>query len=104
MLVNISSEAGSIGDCWRKKEFGYSMSKAALNMQSVILQNHLKEYGVKVLAIHPGYMKSYMLGEKNYDADIEPEAAAENIFKLLEEKKDINTPIFYDYQGNELPW
>ncbi|MFW5987913.1 MAG: SDR family NAD(P)-dependent oxidoreductase [bacterium] len=104
LLVNISSEAGSIENCWRKKEYGYSMSKTAVNMQSAILQNHLKEYGIKVFAIHPGYMKSYMLGEKNMDADIEPEESAEKIYKLIFSKKNNFNHIYYDYLGNELPW
>ncbi len=104
VLLNISSEAGSIGECWRKKEFGYSMSKSALNMQSAILQNHLEEYDIKVLAVHPGYMKSYMLGEKNMDADIEPEDSAKKLLELIYKKNDLDLPVFYDYQGNELPW
>ena len=53
-IINISSEAGSIGDAWRKSEFGYCMSKSALNMASKILQNRFKEDNIKVLAIHPG--------------------------------------------------
>lgn len=104
LLVNISSEAGSVGNCWRKKEYGYSMSKTAVNMQSAILQNHLKEYGIKVFAIHPGYMKSYMLGEKNMDADIEPEESAKKIYKLIFKEKNNFNHIYYDYLGNELPW
>jgi len=104
LLINISSEAGSVGNCWRKKEYGYSMSKSALNIQSAILQNHLKEYDIKVLAIYPGYMKSYMLGEKNMDADIEPEESAEKIYQLILEKRDINSSIYYDYQGEKLLW
>lgn len=105
LIINISSEAASIENCWRKKEFGYAMSKAALNMQSAILQNHLKEYGIKVLAIHPGYMKTYMLGEKNLSADIEPEDSALKIYQLfISQKHDLEGPVFYDYQGKQLPW
>ncbi|HEY1405805.1 MAG TPA: SDR family NAD(P)-dependent oxidoreductase, partial [Spirochaetota bacterium] len=62
IFVNISSEAGSISTCWRDREYGYCMSKAALNMQSVILQNKLKPHNVKVLAIHPGWMRTDMGG------------------------------------------
>ena len=32
LIVNISSEAGSIGACYRTDMFDYSMTKAALNM------------------------------------------------------------------------
>ncbi len=67
LILNISSEAGSIADCWRESEFAYSMSKAALNMQSKILQNHLKPRGFKILAVHPGWMRTDMGGA---DADI----------------------------------
>ncbi len=104
LLINISSEAGSIGDCWRKKEFGYSMSKSAVNMQTAILENHLKEYDIKAFALHPGYMKSYMLGEKNMDADIEPEESAESIYSLFIKNPMEKSAIYYDYKGNELPW
>ncbi len=50
LVVNISSEAGSLSDCWRENQFAYCMSKAALNMQSKILQNYLGPRGFKVLA------------------------------------------------------
>lgn len=104
LLINISSEAGSIGDCWREKEYGYSMSKAAVNMQSKIIQNHLQEKGVKVFALHPGYLKTYMLGAKNEEADIEAEESAAEIYRLFVEKRDQFDKIYYDYQGNQLLW
>ena len=37
LIVNISSEAGSVGTCWRESWYAYAMSKAALNMQSALL-------------------------------------------------------------------
>jgi NAD(P)-dependent dehydrogenase (short-subunit alcohol dehydrogenase family) len=61
-IVNISSEAGSISQNWRSREYAYCMSKAALNMQSVILQRRVKDDGVKVLAIQPGWMRTAMGG------------------------------------------
>lgn len=73
VIVNISSEAGSIGECWRDREFDYCMSKAALNMQSVLLQKYLKSEGIKVLAIHPGWMRTDMGGA---EADISPDTSA----------------------------
>ena len=67
LLINISSEAGSISQCFRKDEFGYGMSKAALNMQSKIMQNRLSEFDIKVLAVHPGWMKTDMGGPEASD-------------------------------------
>ena len=76
VLVNISSDAGSIGRCRNAAGFEYYMSKAALNMQSVILQNYLKPHRIKVLAVHPGWVRTDMGGP---GATIEPETAAEGI-------------------------
>ena len=104
LLVNISSEAGSISDCWRKSEIGYSMSKTALNMQSAILQNRLKEYGVKVLAFYPGYVRSYMLGQLNTEATVEPIDSAEGIIEQSLKPQSLEGPIYLDYQGNPIDW
>jgi NAD(P)-dependent dehydrogenase (short-subunit alcohol dehydrogenase family) len=104
LLVNISSEAGSITDCKREKEYGYTMSKAALNMQSVILQNQLKKFGIKIFAIHPGYVKSYMLGRFNTQAAVEAEDSARGIIQQLLQEHLLDGPIFIDYQGQRIDW
>jgi NAD(P)-dependent dehydrogenase (short-subunit alcohol dehydrogenase family) len=101
LIVNISSEAGSIGNCWRSAEFGYCMSKAALNMQSKILQNNLGPQGFKVLAIHPGWMQTDMGGAQ---ADIHPDVSAQGIFELALKEWKPEDAIYMDYQGNVLPW
>jgi NAD(P)-dependent dehydrogenase (short-subunit alcohol dehydrogenase family) len=101
LVINISSEAGSIADCWRESEFAYSMSKAALNLLSKILQNHLGPRGFKVLAVHPGWMRTDMGGAK---ADIEADEAAEGIFRLALRQWVPDDPIYMDYRGQSLPW
>jgi NAD(P)-dependent dehydrogenase (short-subunit alcohol dehydrogenase family) len=102
VLANISSEAGSIGSCPRKGEINYCMSKAALNMQSVILQNYLKKDGIKVLAVHPGWMKTDM-GGKN--ADIEAAESAMGIYNIIEKyKHDLDSPMYLDYKDEKLKW
>ena len=101
LIINVSSEAGSIADCWRESEFAYSMSKAALNMQSRILQNYLKPRGFKVLAIHPGWMMTDMGGA---GADIHPDEAAEGIFNLVQRDWDPDDEIYLDYRGQPMRW
>ncbi|MCX6058672.1 MAG: SDR family oxidoreductase [Chloroflexi bacterium] len=101
LILNISSEAGSITDCWRESEFAYSMSKVALNMQSKILQNHLKPRGFKILAVHPGWMRTDMGGA---DADITADEAAEGIFNLAIKKWDLDDQIYMDYQAQPINW
>ena len=101
LLINISSEAGSIGNCWRTGEFAYCMSKAALNMQSRILQNYVEPQGFRVLAIHPGWMRTDMGGP---DADIHPDESAEGIFGLATSPQGAQDPMYLDYQGKPLQW
>ena len=101
-LVNISSEAGSITNCQRDKEFDYCMSKAALNMQSVILQNYLKNKNIKVLAIHPGWFRSDMGGP---NAHLAVSVAAEGVADRIEKSGgDLSGSVFVDYNGNALEY
>lgn len=101
IIVNISSEAGSITDSWRISEYGYTMSKTALNIQSKVLQNYLKPKGFKVLALHPGWMRTDMGGP---DADISPEQSAEGIIQLVNRDWSSDEGIYFDYRGVPLPW
>ena len=101
LIINISSEAGSIGNCRRTSEYAYCMSKTALNMQSRILQNDLTSRGFKVLVIHPGWMCTDMGGQ---EADIHPDESAEGIFLLALKSWTADDPMFMDYQGNPLVW
>lgn len=101
LIVNISSEAGGITDCQRPSEYAYCMSKSALNMASKILQNALKPGGFKVLAIHPGWMRTDMGGQ---EADIAPDEAAEGIFRLAMKAWQPEEAIYMDYQGSVLSW
>jgi len=78
MIVNFSSEAGSIGNCRRKSEYGYCMSKAALNMASKVLHNRLADENIKVLAVHPQWFQSDMGGSS---APISPAEAAAYVKK-----------------------
>lgn len=107
LIVNISSEAGSIGNSYREAWFGYCMAKAALNMGSTIIHNQIRKEGGRVLLLHPGYVKSYMNGSWNEAGTYTPEEAAANIMRSIEEHKDIvrDKPVYIEADtGNELPW
>lgn len=101
LIVNVSSEAGSIGACWRKSEYSYCMTKAALNMASRILQNALQEEGIKVLAMHPGWFSSDMGG---VEAPFTPCEAAQEIVKLVLDPPGLDGPIFVASNGDEMEW
>jgi len=105
-IVNISSEAGSITDCWREGWFGYCLSKSANNMLSALVHNNLRKLGGKVIAIHPGHVATYMRGHLDTTAKIGPEESARGILNVI---LDMNLPVedrpqFRNYLGESLPW
>jgi NAD(P)-dependent dehydrogenase (short-subunit alcohol dehydrogenase family) len=100
-IVNISSEAGSITDSWRKSEYSYCMSKAALNMAGTILKNALSPEGFIVLQIHPGWFSSDMGGS---EAPITPEDAAKRLVPTILDPKRNHSPQFIDLDGNPMRW
>jgi NAD(P)-dependent dehydrogenase (short-subunit alcohol dehydrogenase family) len=104
-LCFVSSEAGSIGRSERTSWFGYCMSKAALNMGVKILFNDLHPAGYTFRVYHPGWVRSYMHGEKNMDATLEPEeAAAYAIPYFLNNQENENRLMMIDYEGKEWSW
>jgi NAD(P)-dependent dehydrogenase (short-subunit alcohol dehydrogenase family) len=106
LIVNISSEAGSIARNKRINMYGYCMSKAALNMQSSLMHNHLKTLGGQVMVFHPGWLQTYMHGKKDEQAEMTPEKSAEQIIDLvLEYKKYMGEePAYLDMDGSSWPW
>ncbi|MBN1640410.1 MAG: SDR family oxidoreductase [Anaerolineae bacterium] len=104
-LCFVSSEAGSIARCRRTSWYGYCMSKAALNMAVKVLFNHLRPEGYTFRLYHPGWMRTYMGGEKNDQADMEPEeAAAKAIPIFLGEQEDKDSLVLVDHEGQIWPW
>jgi NAD(P)-dependent dehydrogenase (short-subunit alcohol dehydrogenase family) len=100
LIVNVSSEAGSIGDCKRKTEYAYCMSKSALNMGSKLLSNHLAPAGIKVLALHPGWFNSSGQGP----APISAEQASVKVLETILKPHRLEDPLYVDPSGNPLPW
>ena len=102
-VVNVSSEAGSLATCGRSSWFGYCMSKAALNMQSRILENYLAPRGFRVFSVHPGWMRTPMA---NFEGPVPPEEAAANIVRLALDAKPEPTGAsgFVQHDGTMHPW
>ena len=103
VLVNISSEAGSLtSHADYIMRYDYCMSKAALNIQSVILQRYLKPEGIRVLLIHPGWMHTPMGGPK---APVDPADAARGTAELAEELRgSLDRYMYWNYNKTERPW
>jgi len=63
VVVNISSNSGSIAQkrAGGDTGYGYSASKAALNMMTKMLSHELRNSGIIVVALHPGWVRTTML-------------------------------------------
>ena len=106
ILLNVSSEEGSIGEIKRKGNYGYSMSKAALNMASKIFQNEAKEKHIKVYCYHPGWLKTQMGGEKALASSlsISAEESANILYSYLYLNKNKIAGMFFDYKNKKREW
>jgi NAD(P)-dependent dehydrogenase (short-subunit alcohol dehydrogenase family) len=109
LLINISSEAGSMtthADYINR--YDYCMSKAALNIQSIILQRYVKPEGIRVLLFNPGWMHTPMGGP---NAPINPADSARGIADVAENLRNkprssdkAESDMFWNYDGTERPW
>ncbi len=103
LIVNISSEAGSIGACYRSTYIDYGMAKAALNMATKTLYNKFKDDPkINIITVHPGWMRT---NEGNAKAPFDPYDHAETMRLMFETKRHDKTgPIFVTYAGEGYPW
>lgn len=103
MVVNISSNCGSIGLCTTDREFDYYMSKSALNMSTKILYNkYLEEKKIRILAIHPGWVRTNPGNER---APFDPYEQCEKMRLVFENRRNsFDGVIFVNYDNEEMPW
>lgn len=98
----VTSRSGSIGDNGSGGAYGYRMSKAAVNMAGVGLALDLEPRGIAVMLLHPGMVKTDMLG--NVPGGVEPEDAAARMVARIDDMTVEATGKFVHAEGHELPW
>jgi NAD(P)-dependent dehydrogenase (short-subunit alcohol dehydrogenase family) len=107
MVVNITSESGSIGDNYREVEYMYGMSKAAANMASMIFQKEVEKYGTRVICFHPGWLRSPMSGQYAVDSpySVSTDESAANIVGYAVHPERIPEGVYFmEHTGKPLPW
>jgi NAD(P)-dependent dehydrogenase (short-subunit alcohol dehydrogenase family) len=97
----ITSRMGSIADNSSGAYYGYRASKAALNAFGKTLAIDFKPKGVSVALLHPGFVKTRMVG---FNGHISPEQAASDLAQRIEELTLDNTGSFWHSNGEALPW
>ncbi len=103
LVVNISSEAGSIGKCYRNFYLDYGTEKAALNMLTMTMHNYFRDDpNLNIICLHPGWMRT---NPGNTEAPLDPYEHAETLRCLFETKRhDKDGPVFITYTGEPYPW
>ena len=103
LVVNISSEAGSIGRCYRTFYLDYGTEKAALNMLTMTVRNYIKDDpNMNIICIHPGWIRT---NPGNTEAPLDPYEHAETLRRLFETKRhDKDGPVFVTHTGEPYPW
>ncbi len=100
-IVMISSRVGSIADNARGGEYGYRMSKAALNMAGRNLSIDMRGKGVSVHLVHPGYVQTALTGGEGL---VTAREAAEQIASLTARLSLEESGKFFHANGEPLPW
>lgn len=100
-IVNTSSVMGSLTAPVDETELdfpAYRISKTAVNMYTKTLASRVKNQGITVSSVHPGWVKTDMGG---VGATREPSVAADEIFKLATTPHETG---FFWFDNEIFPW
>lgn len=100
-IAIITSRMGSLADNTSGGQYGYRMSKAAVNMAGRSLAHDLAPQDIAVALIHPGYVRTDMTGGQGL---IDAPVAAGGIANVIDTLGQNNTGRFWHSDGSELPW
>ena len=100
-IAIITSRMGSMADNTSGGQYGYRISKAAVNMVGCSLAQDLKPKGIAVALLHPGYVRTGMTDNNGL---INADESASGLIERITELNMNNTGGFWHTDGTELPW
>ncbi|WP_028116317.1 SDR family oxidoreductase [Ferrimonas senticii] len=100
-IVGISSRIASIDDNGSGNMLAYRTSKVGLNQLLRCASRDLAEYGVKTLALHPGWVQTDMGGS---NATFTTEESVRGMIERIDELDETNSGTFVVFNGEQLPW
>ena len=100
-IAFITSRMGSIADNSSGAYYGYRMSKGALNVAGKSLSIDLRNRGIAVALLHPGFVRTGMTGGAG---DIDPATAAAQLIERIDKLNLVSTGQFWHAKGELLPW
>ncbi|MEZ9231966.1 SDR family oxidoreductase [Vibrio amylolyticus] len=100
-IACLSSKVGSMAENTSGGGYIYRSSKAALNSVVKSLSNDLSAVGFKVVALHPGWVKTEMGGP---NALIDTDTSATGLINVIEQLTPEKSGHFLNYDGTSIPW
>jgi NAD(P)-dependent dehydrogenase (short-subunit alcohol dehydrogenase family) len=100
-VANITSQLGSIANTTRFGTPSYDISKAAQNMATALLAAALRDRGIVVVALHPGWVQTDMGGS---GANVTPADSVAGLLRVIGALKPSDSGTFLDWRGQSLPW
>ncbi len=98
-LVAITSEHGSLAYKPDGGQYGYSASKAALNMFMRTLAFEVR--GVTTFVLDPGWVRTDMGGNS---ASLAPERSVDAMLQVIDRAAPRDAGKFFRWDGHEMPW
>ncbi len=97
----VTSRMGSVSAASTPNSLLYRVSKAAENMVAKAAHVELSPVGVRVLALHPGWVRTDMGGP---GAEVGREESVRGMRRVLAEPLTHPGGGFFDYRGQALAW
>lgn len=101
IIATISTMMSSLVENLEGGHYIYRSTKAALNMALKNLSIDMKPYGITVLILHPGWVRTDMGGE---EAPLSPSESASGLYEVISNASIRDTGKFYTYDGKTIPW
>ena len=101
IIVNVTSNLGSIAANTDGGFYGYRESKAALNMFTKSLAADLGPEGFTSIVMHPGWVKTDMGGSS---APVEVEDSAAGIMSVIDSLSHDDNGTFWTFKGKQMAW
>lgn len=100
-VINVSSDAGSITMRSKGCDYSYPASKAALNMMTRCLAGDLRADGIRVISVHPGFIKTDMGG---VNATLTLDEAIPSLVQTIDGITLDDTGQFFNWDGKKVDW
>jgi NAD(P)-dependent dehydrogenase (short-subunit alcohol dehydrogenase family) len=100
-IAFISSRMSSLAENTSGDDYGYRMSKTALNMAAVSLARDLAARQIAVAVLHPGWVRTSMTGGQG---QLEPADSAAGLLARIDALTQATSGGFWHVNGDRLPW